>query len=151
MRSERISGLVLILFSVLIMVESRKYPIGTVDNPGPGFLPMLLGFLLGLMSLALWIKTWIKVKTQIQKTSWPDRQGLFKIIAIFIGILLFTILFEVTGYFLNIFLLFLLLLRPIGRQRWSMTLMISIGAVLVSYLLFDWWLKVPLPRGVWFQ
>ena len=151
MRSERISGLVLILFSVLIMVESRKYPIGTVDNPGPGFLPMLLGFVLGLMSLALWIKTWIKVKTQIQKTSWPDRQGLIKIIAIFIGILLFTILFEVTGYFLNIFLLFLLLLRPIGRQRWSMTLMISIGAVLVSYLLFDWWLKVPLPRGVWFQ
>ena len=112
---------------------------------------MLLGFVLGLMSLALLIKTWIKVKTQIQKTSWPDRQGLIKIIAIFIGILLFTIFFEVTGYFLNIFLLFLLLLRPVGRQRWSMTLMISIGAVLVSDLLFDWWLKVPLPRGVWFQ
>jgi hypothetical protein len=30
-------------------------------------------------------------------------------------------------------------------------LSISIGATFASYLLFDWWLMLPLPKGIWFE
>ena len=149
MRSESISSAALILFSIFIVIESRDYPLGTVDNPGPGFLPLLLGAVLGLMSILLLFKTLIKGRSRICDTSWPGREGFLKISVIFTGILLFTLFLEVTGYLLNIFLLFLILLRPVGRQKWPSSLGISIGAVLISYLLFDWWLRVPLPRGIW--
>jgi putative tricarboxylic transport membrane protein len=120
-RAEKVTCLLLIAFSVFIGFESRKYSLGTIDNPGPGFLPLLLGVAMAVMAVAL----------------------------AFVTILLFTALLEITGYMVNIFFLFLILLRPIGRQKWSWSIAISMGATLVTYLLFDKWLMIPLPRGVW--
>lgn len=142
------------MFAAFILFETRKYPVGTIDNPGPGFLPILLGIAIGLMSIALLIRAWQADKARkirIEKTLWPDKKGLFKVSLIFFSILIFTILFEVTGYIINIFFLFLILLKPVGKQRWIPTVIISTGAVLVSYLLFDRWLMLPLPRGIWFE
>ena len=149
MNSERISSLVLVLLSVFILAESRRYSLGTIDYPGPGFLPVLLGIAIGLMSLALFIRS--LARTHPLKTSWPDRQGVIAVGAIFMGILVFTLLLEASGYLLNTFLLFVMLLRPVGKQSWSLTMLVSFAAVLISYLLFDVWLKVPLPRGIWLQ
>jgi hypothetical protein len=149
MNSERISSLVLVLLSVFILAESRRYSLGTIDYPGPGFLPGLLGIAIGLMSLILFISS--RGRRPPRKTSWPDRQGFIRVGAIFIGILLFTLLLEVSGYLLNTFLLFVMLLRPVGKQSWPLTMLISVAAVLVSFLLFDVWLNVPLPRGIWLQ
>jgi len=124
---------------------------GTLDNPGPGFLPFLLGIAIVSMSIVLLIRVWKKTKTQDESTSWPERGGLIKVSLIFIVIVLFTALLETTGYILNVFVLFLILLRPVGKQKWLWTLSISIGATLASYLLFDRWLMLPLPRGIWFR
>jgi hypothetical protein len=43
------------------------------------------------------------------------------------------------------------MLMPIGKQKWFWSLSISVGAALASYLLFDWWLMLPLPKGIWFR
>jgi len=151
MTSAKISSILFVLFGAFLIFESRKYSMGTIDNPGPGFLPFLLGIAIGLMSVALMIKVWKRVKTQDQTTSWPKRGGLIKVSLIFIVIVLFTALLEITGYIINIFVLFLILLRPVGKQKWIWTLSISIGATVGSYLLFDRWLMLPLPRGIWFR
>jgi putative tricarboxylic transport membrane protein len=149
--SEKISSVLFILFGAFLIFESRKYSMGTIDNPGPGFLPFLLGIAIVSMSIVLLIRVWKKMKTQDQTTSWPERKGLIRISLIFIVIVLFTALLETTGYILNVFVLFLILLRPVGKQKWLWTLSISIGATLASYLLFDRWLMLPLPRGIWFR
>ena len=149
--SKKISSVLFVLFGAFLIFESRKYSMGTIDNPGPGFLPLLLGIAIGLMSMALLIRVWNKMETKEKSISWPERGGLIKISLIFVVIVLFTALLEITGYLINIFVLFLILLRPVGRQKWVWTLSISIGATLASYLLFDRWLMLPLPRGIWFR
>lgn len=149
MNSERISSLTLLLLAGFIVAESRRYPIGTLDYPGPGFLPTLLGVAIGLMALVLLVSS--RTRTPPLKSSWPDRQGFVKVGAVFIGVLVYALLIEVSGYLLNTFLLFVWLLRPVGRQSWALTLGVSLTAVLAGYLVFDVWLKVQLPRGIWFQ
>lgn len=151
MRSEKITAVLALAFSAFIVVESRRYPLGTVDNPGPGFLPLLTGIALSAMSLILLAKSFMEVSSREQGAGWPEREGAVKITFVFIVLVLFTIFFEITGYFLNLFVLFFVLLRPVGKQRWPVTISVSTGAVLVSYLLFDLWLKIPLPRGIWLQ
>jgi putative tricarboxylic transport membrane protein len=148
MKSERIAGVLMALFSGYILVESRTYSLGTVDNPGPGFLPLLCGVTLGLLSVIYLVKVWWKKEPA--KTSWPGRGGLLKVGLIFLALLLFTVFLPVTGYLVNTFALFVILLRPVGKQRWPLTVVVSAAAVVVSYLLFDRWLMVPLPRGIWF-
>jgi cellulose synthase/poly-beta-1,6-N-acetylglucosamine synthase-like glycosyltransferase len=149
--SEKISSLLFVLFGVFLIFESKKYSMGTIDNPGPGFLPMLLGIAIALMSIALSIRVWSQAKAKDASASWPERGALVKISLVFIVLILFTALLEITGYMINSFVLFLILLRPVGKQKWVTTLFISVGATVGSYLLFDWWLMLPLPRGIWFR
>ncbi len=148
MTSRRVSSILFILLASYILFESRKYPLGKIDNPGPGFLPVLLGLAIGGMSIILLIREWSK-KAGAESLTWPDRAGWFRVILIFSVTLLFTLFFEITGYLVNIFILFLVMLRPVGKQKWGWTIGVSVGATLVSYLLFDRWLMLPLPRGIW--
>lgn len=149
-RAEKVTSLLLILFAVFIGVESRKYPLGTIDNPGPGFLPLLLGVAMAVMAIALTVRVWKNGTAKVHRPFWPEKGGLLKVSLTFVTILIFTTLLEITGYMINIFFLFLVLLRPIGRQKWIWSVAISLAAVLVSYLLFDKWLMIPLPRGIMF-
>ncbi len=151
MTSKKVSSVLLILFAAFVLFESRQYPLGTLDNPGPGFLPILLGIAIGLMSVALLIKEWKNARPRTEGTSWPNRAGWFRVTLIFSVTLLFTLFFEVTGYIVNTFVFFLVMLRPVGRQKWTWTLAISIGATMAAYLLFDRWLMLPLPRGIGFK
>ena len=148
---EKITSVLLFAFAIFIMLGARKYPLGAIDNPGPGFLPFLLGLALGGMSIALFIRDWKKRDSQPKVPSRPEGRGLIKVLSIFLMLLLFTLFFEIAGYIVNVFLFFLVLLGPIGRQKWSWSLSISIGAASISYVLFDLWLMLPLPRGIWFQ
>lgn len=150
--SLKIGSILFILFGAFIIFESRKYSMGRLDNPGPGFFPFLLGIAILFMSIALFIKILKNAKIEGQSSSyWPPRGGLMKVSLIFLVLLLFTLFFEVTGYLINIFVLFLILLKPVGKQKWFTTLLISFGATFISYLLFDRWLMLPLPRGIWFK
>jgi putative tricarboxylic transport membrane protein len=148
--AEKATCLLFILFAVFIGFESIKYPIGTIDNPGPGFLPLFLAVAMTVMAIILTVRVWTIGTAKIHGLFWPEKGGLSKVSITFVTILLFTALLEITGYMINIFFLFLILLRPIGRQKWTWSIAISIGATLVSYLLFDKWLMIPLPRGTWF-
>jgi hypothetical protein len=122
-----------------------------VDNPGPGFLPLLLGIVLGVMAVIYFFKVWVKKRIRTGSRLWPDRRGFIRVSSIFALLCLYTLLIEITGYLVNIFLLFLIMLMPIGKQKWFWSLSISVGAALASYLLFDWWLMLPLPKGIWFR
>jgi putative tricarboxylic transport membrane protein len=149
-RAEKVTSLLLILFALFIGFESRKYPVGAIDNPGPGFLPLLLGVAMAVMAVALAVTVWTNGDDRVRRPFWPEREGLSKVSLTFAVILLFTALLEVTGYMVNIFFLFLVLLGPIGRQKWTLSISIATGATLACYLLFDKWLMIPLPRGIWF-
>jgi putative tricarboxylic transport membrane protein len=149
-RAEKVICLLFMAFAVFVGFESRKYPLGTLDNPGPGFLPLLLAVAMAAMAIALTVKVWRPAKAAIRLPFWPERGGLSKVSLAFITLLLFTALLDIAGYMIDIFFLFLILLRPIGRQKWIWSIAISAGATVVAYFLFDKWLMIPLPRGIWF-
>lgn len=148
-RAEKITSIGFFLFGLFLLFESKKYPLGTIDNPGPAFLPLLLGTAVTVLSIGLIVRVWKKEGARPPLRFWPEKAGVTRVSSAFIVILLFTALLEITGYMINVFLLFFVLLRPIGRQKWAWSISISVGAALVSYLLFEKWLMIPLPNGIW--
>lgn len=50
---DRVSGSVLVLLALGVIWESLKLPLGTLHNPGPGFLPLLLAVVLGGLGLVI--------------------------------------------------------------------------------------------------
>jgi len=148
-RAEKITSVGFFLFGLFLLFESKKYPLGTIDNPGPAFLPLLLGTAVTVLSVGLIVRVWKKEGARPSLRFWPEKAGVTRVSSAFVVILLFTTFLEITGYMINVFLLFFVLLRPIGRQKWTWSISISVGAALVSYLLFEKWLMIPLPNGIW--
>lgn len=149
-RAEKITSVVFLLFGLSLLFESKKYPLGTIDNPGPAFLPLLLGTATAALSVGLIVRVWKKKGIRPSLPFWPEKAGMSRVSVAFVVIVLFTALLETTGYLVNLFILFLVLLRPVGRQKWTWSILISVGACLVSYFLFEKWLMIPLPHGIWF-
>jgi hypothetical protein len=63
------SAAILILFGFVIAWESRKFPIGSVQRPGPGFVPILL--VLGVAVAGIIIVAYGGSSPKIGSIEWP--------------------------------------------------------------------------------
>ncbi|MGH7773292.1 MAG: tripartite tricarboxylate transporter TctB family protein, partial [Candidatus Binatia bacterium] len=50
---DRISGALLLFMALIVVWESRVLPLGTLHNPGPGYMPILLASLLAGLSVLI--------------------------------------------------------------------------------------------------
>lgn len=145
-RYDLISGLFWLLCSVSIIIGSLRLPIGIVANPGPGFVPLVVGILLGIISLAILIDSFIQGASErrvflLDKKQWP------KIVITVLLMLIYTIAMAYLGFLLSTLLLMSFLFKAIGSMSRKASL---IGAILTSaffYLVFKMWLKVQFPGG----
>ena len=72
--------------------------------------------------------------------------GSWKLLGLTVGFLfLFAIFFERLGYLISTFLLIAFLARMSGKKKWRVVLMYGFIATLATYLIFDVFLKAPLP------
>jgi putative tricarboxylic transport membrane protein len=137
------TGGVLLLATVAVH-EAGKLALGTVGNPGPGFLPWWAGVTLGLVTLVRLGQIWISGPKP--ETGGPVRRvmavwGLVVALAAYVAVL------ERIGYPLSTFLLVLFLLRLVEPRRWTVALGVAAVAAIGSFVVFAVWLGVPLPPG----
>lgn len=145
-RYDLIGGLFWLLCSALIIIGSLHLPLGMVANPGPGFVPLVVGILLGIISFAISIDSIIQRASErrvflVDKKQWP------KIVTTVLLILIYTIAFAHLGFLLSTMLLMFFLFKAIGSMSRRASL---VGAILTSaffYLVFKVWLKVQFPGG----
>jgi putative tricarboxylic transport membrane protein len=142
------SGIFWLCFGLLLSFWSTCYQIGSVVQPGAGFLPLILGILMILLSILLLVKA----KGASRATKMPASSSLpggWKKVAYTVSIMLLaTFLFEFLGYLLTFFLLLILLMRGTGPQKWRKTLLVSSFSAFIIYLIFVLLLKQPLPKGL---
>ena len=146
--ADRISGAFWLCFSVLIIVQSYRLGLGTLHKPGPGFLFFWVNILLAIMSLAVLIRAWIRKKAEGGQPALFQGQNLSKIVFVLLSLFLYVILMETLGFLLVTFFLFIFLLGIIEKKRLGLTLFVSITVTVISYVIFDIWLKSMLPRGL---
>ncbi len=142
------SGLAFLLVAVFAWVAARSLPFGTLHQPGAGFLPKSLAVLVAVLAATLLVRGAL-VPAPSVRGLWPERLGLLRV-ALMLGALLgYVALLEKVGYILTTVVLFVILLRWVGRQTWPVTVTVAILAAGGSYLLFARWLLVSLPAGLW--
>jgi putative tricarboxylic transport membrane protein len=141
-----ISGVFWLCLGLLISLWSTTYRIGNIGNPGPGFLPLLLGLLLIVLSLVLLGQA--KQRTPQSLTPYLLRGGWKKVVYTVSITVLAAFLFEPLGYLLTFFFLLILLIRGAGPQSFRTTLLIAFFSALIIYLIFVLLLKQQLPKGL---
>ena len=139
---DRVGGAVFAVFSVLVIWESSKIPFGTLADPGPGALPMLLATTLLVCSCVVLLGSTADERiAAIEWTEW--RHG-----AAILGTLAFMALaIENLGYRLTIFAALFALVWVVERKGWIAGLIFAGTFALGTHYLFYSLLRVQLPKG----
>jgi hypothetical protein len=149
-RDELIGCGIVFLFGGITAVLSLQMPIGTFRMAGAGLFPLCLGILLMILSL-LFLLNLLFGKGATPPTSEPaaatpanTRQVLLFLVVTAVA----TLCLGFLGYPAFCFLLMLLLLWILGIRRPALLLGLSLLTAAGAYLLFVWFLKIPLPKGL---
>ena len=131
-----------------IVLGSLRLPLGGPQNPGPGFLPLLVGVLLLALSVALLVRS---ARSREKKKTGPTAASSrrFKLVATTGALFLFAFAFPHLGFLITTIPLMIFLPRVIGELSWKVSLAIGFLTSLAMYALFKVWLKVQFPVGPW--
>lgn len=144
LRSDQLSGLVLLALALYVAWENQEYPVGTLAEPGPGYLPLLLAIFLGGLGLLITLGGFRSAPLASMK--WPEAP---RAVVILIACWVATLALERIGYRLTVIALLVFLLGVVERKKPLPVALVSIGFALVSYYVVADLLIVPLPRGPW--
>ncbi|MGE5604604.1 MAG: tripartite tricarboxylate transporter TctB family protein [Bacteroidota bacterium] len=128
------------LISIIYLYEAKDLVLGTMKRPGVGFLPIVSGTLLAILSLVEMLTLYLR---SIDGSS-PDIDWK-KIAIFFFGIVLYLFLLKPIGYIFTTFALLVFLTKLFGAKSWLKPLLFSIILSLGSYYLFAVVLQVQLP------
>ncbi len=136
-------------FGLLLMILSYRLGLGSMKEPGPGFLPFFIGFLMMIFgSLLLGRLVTAKTKKEAGGLAFDGRSGIKRFTGMIVFFCLWLILMPWLGFIIVTFLVSLGFAKMMGLENWLKPLLISCGTTLFIYLIFDVWFYIDLPRGI---
>jgi multidrug transporter EmrE-like cation transporter len=132
--------------SAITISLSSKFSFGSFANPGAGFLPLLVGVLMFLLSFILFIQSFPKGKEGVKTLL--AKGGTGRVLLILFSLVFYGLFLEKLGFILMTFLLMGFLLLAIGRVRKPVVILLSLLSSLGCYGVFKLWLNVQLPKGI---
>jgi putative tricarboxylic transport membrane protein len=140
--TDRLGGSALCLLAVFVMWESRRLPLGTWHNPGPGYFPVLLALMLFVLGALVGFMG--KHAAPVASVGWSEARQALVILAVgaFICFAL-----ERLGYRLTMLTALLFLVWLVERRSLGVAVTFAVALAGGSFYLFDTLLRVPLPRG----
>ncbi len=142
LRTDRVAGGALVLVALVVFWESRRLPLGSLRNPGPAYMPVALAAVLmclGSLLIALAGKT-----PPLSSVGWTEWRHA---VAIFVVCAFAALALERLGFRVTIAVSLAFLLRVVERKGSVFSALLSIAFAVGAFLLFDTFLRVPLPRG----
>ncbi len=140
-----VCGMFLAVVAVVVLVEGLRLGIGwSTDGPQPGFFVFYLG-------LALLVPAVLVVAAAVRRAH--DAAGfvgsgqLRSVATVFFPAVAMVVLTHGLGLYVSGALYLAAYMRWIGRHRWVTTVLVAIGIPVVTFLVFEVWFLVPLPKG----
>jgi putative tricarboxylic transport membrane protein len=146
--TDQSSSLFWLVVAIGIVLLSMRYGVGTLHEPGPGFITFFAGAILIVLSLALFFSNF---RDRADRSSpWSLWAGLEtgKVLYVILLLVAYIFLLKPVGFLISTFLLLVLLFRVKGSYRLKTVLLISLLVTAGSYLVFEIWLKAQLPKGI---
>jgi putative tricarboxylic transport membrane protein len=148
MKKDQSSSLVWLTFAILICAETlRRLSLGSFRDPGSGFLPIISGIILGILALIHYVQSSLdKAKTTQGSGNLPERWK--ALLIVYMSLVAYVFLLEPLGFLVATFLLLIILFRIAESRPWAVLIGTSALTSLVTFLIFDVFLKCQLPKGI---
>lgn len=147
-KCNQVVGIILLIFSIWVIKESRGLVYTVEFSPGAGFFPFWLGISLLGLSFLLFLNSTIFRIHEAEENPLPGKQALLRIILILGSLLLSILIFEPIGFLLSMVIFVAFLLITLEKYRWYSGFLMSMLMVFSIYGIFKVWLGIPLPLGL---
>jgi hypothetical protein len=134
----------------LFLMGSLGLGLGSLGEPGPGFFPFVMAVFLVLFSLKHFVSSLVKrgpSGSAPAERVWPESDGIKRILLTIMFLLGFIFALNYLGFVLNTLLFMFASLRFIEPQKWPRVFLIGSLTTVVSYSIFQFWLRSNLPVG----
>ena len=140
---ELVFNLLLMALGIYVVVTSLRIGFGTLREPDAGFFPFVGGLIILIANFSVLAR-----ESRKNQPLFPNRAGI-PIFFMFTAIAACWILVMLyLGYVIMSFLAVLGLSKVMKLEVWGKPILLSAVVALFIYLLFDYWLYLDLPRGI---
>jgi len=139
-----VTALALILVGVIVIVDVLQLGIGWgLEGPESGFFPFWLAVAMVVVALA------ILLQALRQATARPfvTAAKLRPVLAVLAPATAMVVVMEVLGLYVASALYMAFYMRWVGRHPWSTIVVLSVGVPIVTFVVFEKWFLVPMPKG----
>ena len=144
LKSDQVSGLILLGLALYIGWLNREFPVGTLAEPGPGYVPLLLAA--GLGGIGLLIAVLGGRSALLRTIPWPESG---RAVVVLIACTVVALSLEHVGYRLSIAVFLVFFIGVVERKKPLAVALVAVGFSLASFYIIADLLHVPLPRGPW--
>jgi putative tricarboxylic transport membrane protein len=138
-------ALFMALLAVVGIIGSLRVGIGWgAEGPQAGFFPFYISLIVLISCAINLVGVLREYKGGEVFAQWGQIR---QVLAVVIPTTVYVFAVPILGMYLSSGLLIGVFMRWIGRYRWSMVLALSIGVPILTYILFERWFLVPLPKG----
>jgi hypothetical protein len=156
MTRDGVAGLICLALSIGMLVLTRGLPQSSFVPIGPDFYPRIVLVIMAALSVMLIASDLWRQRTQSTEAAAvpaPEKRN-YRLVgityAVFAG---YVVLLPLVGYRVSTFLFMAALQAvidpPHSARRWIVVMISAIASSAVTYVVFDNYLSVLLPRGLW--
>ena len=137
-------GAIIALLGLITIIGSLKVGIGWgAEGPKSGFFPFYLGVTIILAS----VLNLVAAATESSQKVFADWSQLVSVVSVVIPTTIYVFAVPWTGIYLASLILIAVFMKWLGRYSIAMCAAVSVGVVVATYLMFEKWFLVPLPKG----
>jgi putative tricarboxylic transport membrane protein len=151
-----VAGLVCLALSIALLMLARGLPQSSFVPVGPDFYPRIVLVLMAVLSAMLVLADFWPKRPQEETPGAapaPEKRNYRLVVVTYTVFTGYVILLPLTGYRLATFVfvaaLQAVLAPPRAARQWVAVLVAALVSAAVTYIVFDGYLSVLLPRGRW--
>jgi hypothetical protein len=145
MRTADLTTVLLLMSGGLVVLwDSLRLGIGWgTDGPRSGFFPFWLAVILLLCGVAIVVQA----IREGDRRPFVTRAAVGPVLKVLVPATVFVALIQVNGLYVASALYMAVYMRWIGRHSWLAVVLLSIGFPVATFLVFEIWFLVPMPKG----
>ena len=114
------------------------------DGPQAGYFPFRVG---AIMFIASAVTFGVNFLARSSSPNFVDRSQMRQVLQVLVPTIVYVVLIGPLGIYVASAIFIAFFMRYLGKYGWAKIAAVSVGTMVVFFLMFEVWFKVPLPKG----
>lgn len=133
------------VIGLISIIGSIRVGIGWgAEGPQAGFFPFYIGLIIILSSAINLVQLFATVNNGAVFVAWVQIR---QVMAVVVPTAVYVAVIPYTGIYVASALLIAVFMSWLGKYRWTIAIPVAIGVPILTFVMFEIWFLVPLPKG----